>query len=129
MKMKKAIPTYLFLSLFLVSQGAQAWGVLRIFGGAGRGAAAASRAGKLARAGKIGRAGKSAKTLGKFGREALIAGAGGIVTNEAYEYYNQYQSEPKTVFTPNYPPRPESEKKEHYMYVNTLEFGKSDLVW
>ncbi len=41
----------------------------------------------------------------------------------------QGKSEHKSVFDPNYPSRSEAETKERYMYVNTLEFGKSDLVW
>jgi len=128
MKVKKILPVYLFLSLFLVSQSAQAWGIFRILGIGGRGASTVSKFSK------IGRVGKSSKPWSKLGKEVLITGAAGIAANEAYGYYEQYQSEngqsaPQTAFNPNAQPRIKAKPQEHYMYVNTLEFGDPDLVW
>ena len=130
MKVKKILPVYLFLSLFLVSQSAQAWGIFRLMGIGGRGASTVSKFSK------IGRVGKSSKPWSKLGKEVLITGAAGVAANEAYGYYEQYQSEngqsaPQTVLNQNYQPRTKTKPKpqERYMYVNTLEFGDPDLVW
>lgn len=130
MKVKKALPICLFLSLFVTMQNAHAFGWLRIFSFGSRAASTTARMGSSAA--KLSRGTRSTSLMKGLGKEALIAGSVGVVANELYDNYQSdldaqaptienYVAEQNRIST--------TPKQEAFSRSITIKLGDPDLVW